>query len=109
MQSSGKSVLGTRLISFLRADSNRKVCFYFCDFHTPTIAAVGLVFRTIIAQILFMSPHLAPYLHDEYVAKGQKRTTDVLQQLLPHLLARIPDIRLIVDELTRFRRQSIAT
>ncbi|KAF4975683.1 hypothetical protein FZEAL_7573 [Fusarium zealandicum] len=94
---SGKSVLGAQLVSFLRADTSRNVCFFFCDFNTPTSAASGHIFRAITAQIVHLLSTAAPYLYSECVAKGQKPTADVLKRLLPGLLSSIDDIRLIVD------------
>lgn len=44
-----------------------------------------------------MSPDIVSYLHDEFVGKGQKPTTDVLNKLLPSLLLLIPDIQIIID------------
>ncbi|KAM6529652.1 hypothetical protein FALCPG4_007781, partial [Fusarium falciforme] len=96
---SGKSVLSARLISSLQADPSRRVCYYFCDFHTPTLAASGHILKVIAAQLSRMSPDFAPFLYEECIAKAQRPSTDVLQKLLPHLLAQIDDVRLVVDGL----------
>ncbi|KAF4957355.1 hypothetical protein FSARC_11330 [Fusarium sarcochroum] len=96
---SGKSVLTAKLISFLRADSTRRVAFFFCDFNTPVHAASTGIFRALTAQVLRFSSDAAPFIYEEYMANGKKPTTDILKKLLPRLIANISDIRLIVDGL----------
>ncbi|KAM5375793.1 hypothetical protein ACJZ2D_005849 [Fusarium nematophilum] len=94
---SGKSILAARLISFLRTDPSRRVCYFFCDFNTPTLAASGHIFKVIAAQLLRMSPDFAPYLYEECIARAQRASSGVLQKLLPPLMAQIDDVRLVVD------------
>ncbi|KAM0499405.1 hypothetical protein ACHAP8_005558 [Fusarium lateritium] len=96
---SGKSVLAAKLISFLSADTTRKVAFFFCDFNTPVHAASIGIFRALTAQILRLSPNTAPYVYEEYIARGKKPTNDTLTKLLPQLIDSIGDVRLVVDGL----------
>ncbi|KAF9771627.1 hypothetical protein IL306_010728 [Fusarium sp. DS 682] len=96
---SGKSVLTAKLISFLRADSTRKVAFFFCDFNTPVHAASTGIFRALTAQILRLSPDTAPFVYEESIAHGKKPTTDILKKLLPRLIGNMSDVRLVVDGL----------
>ncbi|KAL4724047.1 hypothetical protein ACLX1H_008652 [Fusarium chlamydosporum] len=94
---SGKSVLAAKLISFLSANTARKVAFFFCDFNTPVHAASTRVFRALTAQILRLSPDTAPFVYEEYIAHGKKPTNDTLTKLLPRLIGNISDLRLVVD------------
>ncbi|KAM0224492.1 hypothetical protein ACHAQD_002064 [Fusarium lateritium] len=96
---SGKSVLASKLISFLSADTARKIAFFFCDFNTPVHAASTGVFRALTAQILRLSPETAPFVYEEYIAHGKKPTNDTLTKLLPRLISNISDLRLVVDGL----------
>ncbi|RGP62626.1 nacht domain-containing protein [Fusarium sporotrichioides] len=96
---SGKSVLAAKLISFLSADTARKVAFFFCDFNTPVHAASTGAFRALTAQILRLSPDTAPFVYEEYIAHGKKPTNDTLTKLLPRLISNIKDLRLLVDGL----------
>ncbi|KAM0247555.1 hypothetical protein ACHAP5_004005 [Fusarium lateritium] len=96
---SGKSVLASKLISFLSADTARKIAFFFCDFNTPVHAASTGVFRALTAQILRLSPDTAPFVYEEYIAHGKKPTNDTLTKLLPRLISNISDLRLVVDGL----------
>ncbi|RFN54453.1 nacht domain-containing protein [Fusarium flagelliforme] len=96
---SGKSVLAAKLISFLSADTTRKVVFFFCDFNTPVHAASTRIFRALTSQILRLSPDTAPFVYEDYIARGKKPTNDTLTKLLPQLIANINDLRIVVDGL----------
>ncbi|KAI8622934.1 hypothetical protein F5Y19DRAFT_468906 [Xylariaceae sp. FL1651] len=93
---SGKSVLSAQVVHYLR-NSQRPVCFFFCDFHTPPESVTARIFKMICAQMVSMSHHLVPYLYEEYVSEGKPASSTVLKQLLPHLLQHVDDLRIVVD------------
>ncbi|KAH9990747.1 hypothetical protein F4779DRAFT_609911 [Xylariaceae sp. FL0662B] len=94
---SGKSVIASQIITFLRSDPHRNVCFFFCDFHTPSLGIGARILRAFSAQLVRASQTIVPYLYDECVSKGQKASTDVLRKVLPQVLTHFDDLRLLVD------------
>ncbi|KAI5861038.1 hypothetical protein GGS23DRAFT_205824 [Durotheca rogersii] len=94
---SGKSVLSARVINYLRSNRHHRVAFFFCDFYTPSSNVTTHIFRTICSQIVEMDDDFVPFLYSEYISKGQKPTISVLKELLPRLLQRFDDVRLVVD------------
>ncbi|KAI8212883.1 NACHT domain-containing protein [Colletotrichum sp. SAR 10_66] len=55
------------------------------------------VLRNVCAQIVRISPDLAPYIYDEYLTKGRTPTISALKPLLLELFKSFEDIRIIVD------------
>ncbi|KAK2765701.1 NACHT domain-containing protein [Colletotrichum kahawae] len=94
---SGKSILCSQLIHFLRTNKTRACLFFFCNYQTPGFAVTVQVLRNICAQVVRMSPDLAPYIYDEYLTKGRTPTLSALKPLLLELFKSFEDIRIIVD------------
>ncbi|KAH8680543.1 hypothetical protein BX600DRAFT_636 [Xylariales sp. PMI_506] len=96
---SGKSVLCAQLITFLRADPTREVCFFLCDFRTAHQEVATLVLKTICGQLVRACPDLIPYIYDECVSKGKRPSADVMKKELPRLLQRFDNMHLVIDGL----------
>ncbi|KAK6855680.1 hypothetical protein PG995_007831 [Apiospora arundinis] len=94
---SGKSVLCAQLIQFLRTDPNRRVCFFFCDFQTPSHGISACILRSIVAQMLPMVPDAVPYIYDEYVGKARPSTGDTLKNILQNMFSLTKELRLVID------------
>ncbi|ETS82746.1 hypothetical protein PFICI_04622 [Pestalotiopsis fici W106-1] len=83
---SGKSILSSMLIRFLRSDPSRR--------------------------IIRMAPDLVPYVYDECLVKAQRCSSDVLKRIMPQLFSRFDDVNLVVDgidELPSSEHKSIIT
>ncbi|KAK8057086.1 hypothetical protein PG996_011023 [Apiospora saccharicola] len=94
---SGKSVLSAQLIQFLRNDPSRKVCFFFCDFQTPSHGVGARILRSIVAQMLSLVPEAVPYIFAEYVGKARPSTGDSLRKVLQNIFSLITELRLVID------------
>lgn len=94
---SGKSVLSAKIIQFLRSDPHRRVCFFFCDYHTSSADVSATILRTVCAQIIRMAPNFVPYVYDECLGKAQRPTCDVLKKTLAQLFSQLEDLHLVVD------------
>ncbi|KAF5982359.1 NACHT domain-containing protein [Fusarium bulbicola] len=94
---SGKSVLVSQIISFLRLKKSTQVLFFFCDYHSTPYAITARIFRAFTAQIVETAPEIIPFLYDEYLAKGKRPSASVLKSALVEILAEFDDVRLVVD------------
>ncbi|KAI0123226.1 hypothetical protein BJ170DRAFT_641233 [Xylariales sp. AK1849] len=109
---SGKSILSSMLIRFLRSDPSRRVCFFFCDYNTSALDIGTQILRTICSQIIRMAPDLVPYVYDECLVKVQRCSSDVLKRIMPQLFVRFDDVNLVVDgidELPSSEHKSLIT
>lgn len=93
----GKSVLASQIISFVSADPNKRVMFFFCDYHTPAYAVPTQIFKAYLAQCISQDPGIVPLLHDEYLAKGHLPVAKVLKPALISVLKSMDCVRLVVD------------
>ncbi|KAK8013246.1 hypothetical protein PG991_009517, partial [Apiospora marii] len=94
---SGKSVLCARLIKVLRDDPNRRVCFFICDFQTPSQGICTHILRSIASQLLRLVPDAVSYVYNEYVGKSRRPTSETLKPMLGNIFSLSGDIRLVVD------------
>ncbi|KAK6834117.1 hypothetical protein PG995_013848 [Apiospora arundinis] len=94
---SGKSVLAAQIISFLRLDPHRQVCYFFCDFQSPTWGIGAHVLRHFCAQLVRILPDAAPYIYDECLVNAKRSSADTLKKLLPQLFSQANDLSLVVD------------
>ncbi|KAI1421261.1 hypothetical protein F5Y12DRAFT_790113 [Xylaria sp. FL1777] len=94
---SGKSVLASQLIRFLRTDNSSIVCFFFCDFHTPTLGVTASILSAFCAQIIRHIPDFAPYLYNEYISRGLRPSAGNITRALVELFGQADNVRLIVD------------
>ncbi|KAI0537717.1 hypothetical protein GGR58DRAFT_470502 [Xylaria digitata] len=93
---SGKSIVCSQVIRHLRI-SQRPVCFFICDYHTPRETVVTHILRTICAQVVRMSKDYVPYIYEEYVCQAKTSSANVLKRLLPELIQYYDDLRIIID------------
>lgn len=93
----GKSVLMSQIASFVSADSNKRVMFFFCDYHTPAYAVPTQIFKAYLAQCISQNPGIVPFLYDEYLAKGHLPVAKMLKPALISVLKSMDCVRLIVD------------
>ncbi|KAK8100002.1 hypothetical protein PG999_010376 [Apiospora kogelbergensis] len=94
---SGKSVLCARLIRFLRDVMNRKVCFFFCNFQTPSHGISSHILRSLVSQMLPIIPDAVPYVYNEYVIKSRRPSSETLKKILQDLLSLTEELRLAID------------
>ncbi|KAM6513595.1 hypothetical protein FALCPG4_015982 [Fusarium falciforme] len=94
---SGKSVLCSQLIYFLRSDPTRNCLFFFCDFHTKSYAVTAQVLRSLCAQMIGLAPELVPFIYDECVLAGRTPSVKYLKTIVPKLMTAFTDVRVIVD------------
>ncbi|KAF5724312.1 NACHT domain-containing protein [Fusarium mundagurra] len=94
---SGKSILCSQLIYFLRSDPSRNCLFFFCDFHTTSHSVTSQVLKSLCIQMVDLKPELASFIYDECIATGSKPSITCLKQLTSKLLAAFQDIRIIID------------
>ncbi|KAG4295211.1 hypothetical protein FPRO06_01795 [Fusarium proliferatum] len=94
---SGKSILCSQLIYFLRSDRARNCLFFFCDFHTTSHSVTSQVLKTLCVQMVDRKPELASFIYDDCIVTGSKPSITCLKQLVQKLLAAFQDIRIIID------------
>lgn len=90
-------MVSAQIISLLREDPNRKVLFFFCDFHTPGCSVTTDALRTMCAQLLPMNEEIAPFIYEEHMMKGNTPSIDVLKNVALELFATFDDLRLVID------------
>ncbi|KAF2812552.1 uncharacterized protein BDZ99DRAFT_413355, partial [Mytilinidion resinicola] len=96
---SGKSVLCSKLIQFLRKDGQSSVLFYFCSYASATSKQSTRILKSFAIQILRRHQNLSSYVYDEYVLSGQTPSMQALKSLLPNLLSSIRGPRMVIDGL----------
>ncbi|KAF9873876.1 NACHT domain-containing protein [Colletotrichum karsti] len=96
---SGKSVLASQLIYFLRLDRKRVCLFFFCDYNTPSFNITVQILRSMCIQMIQASPDLVPFIYDELIASGKAVSLGTLKPLFSKLISAFEDVRLIVDGL----------
>ncbi|KAF5986953.1 NACHT domain-containing protein [Fusarium bulbicola] len=94
---SGKSILCSQLIYFLRSDRSRNCLFFFCDFHTTSYSVTSQVLKSLCVQMVDLKPELASFIYDECIVTRSKPSISCLKQLTSKLLAAFQDIRIIID------------
>ncbi|KAK1542602.1 NACHT domain-containing protein [Colletotrichum paranaense] len=94
---SGKSILCSQLIYFLRSNPTWKCLFFFCDYHSTGYGVTVQVLRSICAQILDIIPETASFMYKECVVSGKSPSTSFLKELIPKLFNFFDDLRLIID------------
>ncbi|KAI1322465.1 hypothetical protein F5Y16DRAFT_39541 [Xylariaceae sp. FL0255] len=94
---SGKSVLSSQIIYFLRSDPTRRVAFFYYDFSTPAIGVTTHILKSICSQLIRMSPELASFVYHEHLSKGSKVVPSTLKVILQQLLSHFEDLRLVID------------
>ncbi|KAJ3530677.1 hypothetical protein NM208_g8843 [Fusarium decemcellulare] len=94
---SGKSVLCSQLIYFLRSSRARNCLFFFCDFHTASYGVTVQILRSICAQMIDLNPELASFMYDECVAAGRTPSISYLKTIVPKLIAAFNNTHIIID------------
>ncbi|KAK1728107.1 uncharacterized protein BDZ83DRAFT_149704 [Colletotrichum acutatum] len=94
---SGKSILCSQLIYFLRSNPTWNCLFFFCDFHTTGYGVTVQVLRSICAQIMDLVPETASFIYKEGVVSGKTPSTSILKEFIPKLFSFFEDLRLIID------------
>lgn len=87
----------SQIIPFIRADPQKRILFFFCDYCTPAHDVSAQVFKAYLAQSIRQDPDLAPFIYDGYAAKGRSPTTVTLREILVTILQELDFVRLIVD------------
>lgn len=90
-------MLVSQIVSFVSGDPNKRVLFFFCDYHTPADAVTTQIFKAYLAQCISQDPGIVPFLYDEYLAKGHLPVAKTLKPALMSVLNSMDCIRLIVD------------
>jgi hypothetical protein len=94
---SGKSVLCSQLVFFLRSDPNRNCLFFFCDFHTKGYAVAAQILRSLCIQMVDLAPELTSFIYDECVMSRSNPSVSCLKAIVPKLMTAFRDIRIIID------------
>jgi hypothetical protein len=87
----------SQIISFMRSDSQKRILFFFCDYCTPAHDVAAQIFKAYLAQSIRQDPDLAPFIYDDYAAKGRSPTTKVLKEIIVKIIQELNFVRLIVD------------
>ena len=95
----GKSILCSRIIEFLKNRQNVTVAYYFCNSHTNERDRCSQILKSIAAQLLRAHLDLAAHVADKYAHQGRASSIQQLRKLIPELLATIPLTRIVVDGL----------
>lgn len=90
-------MLAAQIISYLRTETHRHVCFFFCDFQSPSWGIVAHVLRYFCAQLVQKLPDAAPYIYDECLANAQKPTAENMKRILPQLFSQAKNLSLVID------------
>lgn len=82
---SGKSVMVTQLVKFLRSSNIFAVC-HICAHSYPTSGMYEQILRSLLLQILRRDNEFIAHVHDEYVLGKKSPTLSSLERLLQTLL-----------------------
>ncbi len=93
----GKSVLSSKIISFVQSNPKQRVLFFFCDYHTPAYGIAAHIFRVFCCQVLRFLPELVSFFYDEYLCKDLSPSAAVLKRALSTILKDLEFGRLVVD------------
>jgi hypothetical protein len=104
----GKTVLCSKLISFLKEDDQTTVLYYFCNnYRSNEVKDLIAILRFFCAQLLQAHPDLTAYFYDEYLGKGANPSIPTLLKALPLALSSIDTVRIVVDGLDEWDSKSV--
>ena len=97
---SGKSVILTRLVNFMRAADQFVIC-HFCTYSYASSTRYEQILRSLLRQLLQIDGDLVAHVYNEYVLERKPATVSALEQLLHTLVASStqPYIWIILDGL----------
>ncbi|KAL7799057.1 hypothetical protein V8C37DRAFT_407477 [Trichoderma ceciliae] len=79
---SGKSILATQIVTFLRTLNHSLVSTHFCTYLYPESTDYSYIIRSLIIQIMRPDPELITLAYDWLVLKKKTPNSSVLEQLL---------------------------
>ena len=82
----GKSVLSTNLITFLRASSNSRIIYHFCNDQYSDSKKYDQVLRSMIRQLLQISDEAAAHAHNALLNDRKSPTLPEVEKLVTELL-----------------------
>lgn len=82
----GKSVLCTQLVNFMKA-SSLFVVYHFCTYRYASSTAYEEILKSLILQLIRKDSDLVAYVYETYVLEKKSPTTTALEQLFHSLLA----------------------
>ena len=106
----GKSVLCSKIITYIQEKTEMGVLFYFCHHFPASNEISSEVLKDFATQLLTADPGLAPYILDTFANNGEKPTKKILAEVLENLIASSKPIRLVVDglnELSGFDQEDL--
>ncbi|KAM0377473.1 hypothetical protein ACHAPY_006630 [Fusarium culmorum] len=109
----GKSVLCTQLINFLK--ETKFVIWHFCTYLYATSTMYEQILKSLLLQILRKDSDLVAYVYKTCVMERKSPTTTVLEQLLQKLLERSTACKVFIssrapsDSLERLMRKQIVS
>lgn len=82
---SGKSVISTQLIKFLRIAKMNVLC-HFCTYSSAASSEYEQILKSLLEQLLRHDGDLTAHVYNDYVLKKQSTTISILENLLQILL-----------------------
>lgn len=95
----GKSVLCSRIITFLESEKVSTVAYFFCNCYTEGKDQCSQILRVLALQLIRPHTDLASHVADNYANRGCNPSLKQLKKLLPELLTTITSTRVVIDGL----------
>jgi hypothetical protein len=91
--------LCAKVVQFLQADKRSTLLFCFYSYRlsgTPQHPS-GLIFATLVSQILRQNRNLAAYVYEEFVAESRSPSVQTLKEILNNLMPQVKSPRIVID------------
>lgn len=83
---SGKSILASQIVTFLRSSGSSLVAAHFCTYLYPESTDYGHIMRSLVVQMIRSDSELIALAYDWFVLKKKTPSHSVLEQLLRFLI-----------------------
>ena len=85
----GKSVLSSSIVNFMKCNDNSLIISHFCDYAYPSSTKYDLILRSLLLQLIRRDGDLAAHIYENYVLIRKTPSIPVLERLLQLLLSSI--------------------